>query len=350
MSTRKRSNFLVHLHPPMIRERTLTPIATLGLGVVCLTCFVLLGLTGVTMLLYYVPEQAVAYDRILHIITTLRHGRLIRNLHFLAANVLVIVGIFHLMRVFFTGSYKGRALNWIYGLVLLALILFSNYTGYLLPWDQTSYWAVKVGSNLATYFPVIGLSLERFFLGGDDIGADTLLRSCALHVAALPALWLIFISLHVWRIRKDGGLAAPDEPNPVRVPSSPSLFRAELAVALLTLSLLLVLALFIDAPFSGRADPFRPPNPAKAPWYFVGIQEMVSYSAMFGGVVTPALIALFLLLCPFLDRTPGPGGRWFTKERILLNSVLVFIILSQVAFIIIGQFFRGKNWTFGAPW
>jgi quinol-cytochrome oxidoreductase complex cytochrome b subunit len=334
----------------MIRERTLTPIATLGLGIICLTCFILLALTGLTMLLYYVPEQAVAYDRILHIITTLRYGRLIHNLHVLAANVLLIVGVFHLMRVFFTGSYKGRTLNWIYGLVLLALILFSNYTGYLLPWDQTSYWAVKVGSNLAAYLPVIGLPLKRILLGGDDIGSDTLLRSFALHVAALPALWLIFISLHLWRIRKDGGLAAPDEPNSAKVPSSPSLFRAELAVALLTLSLLLALALFIDVPLSGRADPFRPPNPAKAPWYFVGIQEMVSYSAVFGGVVAPALIGFFLLLCPFLDRTPGPSGRWFAKERMFLNSAFIFVILSQVAFIVIGQFFRGKNWIFGPPW
>lgn len=135
MSDRKRSNFLVHIHPPIIRERTLAPVATLGLGIVCLTCFILLVLTGLTLLLYYVPEQTLAYDRILHVITTLRYGRLIRNLHFLAANALVIAGVLHLIRVFLMGSYKGRTLNWTYGLALFALILLSNYTGYLLPWD-----------------------------------------------------------------------------------------------------------------------------------------------------------------------------------------------------------------------
>ena len=179
-----------------------------------------------------------AYDRILHITTTLRYGRLLRNLHFLAANVLLIAGVLHLARVFFTGSYQGRWLNWTYGLLLLGLIFFSNYTGYLLPWDQTSYWAIKVGSNLVGYFPEIGPSLKRFLLGGEDIGPETLIRSFALHVAVLPFLWLTLISLHLWRIRKDGGVAAPEEAEAERIPSSPWLFRAELAVGLLTVSLL----------------------------------------------------------------------------------------------------------------
>jgi quinol-cytochrome oxidoreductase complex cytochrome b subunit len=334
----------------MILARTLDPFVTLGLGVVCLSCFILLVLTGVTLFLYYVPHQDVAYDRILHIVTTLRYGRLIRNLHYLAANALLIAAMLHLARVFRTGSYKGRRLNWIYGLGLLALILLSNYTGYLLPWDQTSYWAVKVGSTLAAYFPVVGPSLKQFLLGGHDIGPDTIVRSFALHVAVLPALWLVLTSLHLWRIRKDGGLAAPDTPDAIRIPATPALFRAEMALAFLTLALLLALALFIDAPFSGRADPVHPPNPAKAPWYFVGIQEMVSHSAMLGGVVVPILIGLFLVLCPFLDKSQGPGGRWFARQRLPLNLVFVLIMASQVILIIVGQFFRGRNWSFMVPW
>jgi quinol-cytochrome oxidoreductase complex cytochrome b subunit len=350
VSARRRSNFLVHLHPPFARARTLEPLATLGLGIVCLSCLIILALTGLTLLLYYVPYQDVAYERILHIITTLRYGRLVRNLHYLAANTLLIAGMLHLMRVFFTGSYKGRALNWTYGLCLLALILFSNYTGYLLPWDQTSYWAVKVGTSLAAYFPVVGPPLQRFLLGGDSISPDTLLRSLALHAAVLPALWLILASLHLWRIRKDGGLAAPDEPNAAKIPASPVLFRAEMAIALLTLSLLLALALFINAPFSGRADPLHPPNPARAPWYFVGIQEMVSHSAYVGGVLVPGLIGLFLLFSPFLDRSRSSGGRWFARERLPINLVFAIVMLSQIAFIIVGQFFRVKNWAFAVPW
>jgi len=349
MSTGKR-NFLVHIHPPMIRERTLAPTATFGLGVVCLTCLIILVLTGLTLLLYYVPDEAVAYDRILHVITTLRYGRLVRNLHFLAANALLIAGLLHLARVFLTGSYKGRALNWFYGVALWHLILLSNFTGYILPWDQRSYWAIKVGSSLAAYYPVVGSSVRQFLLGGSDVGPETLLRCFAWHVAAVPALWLVLTSLHLWRVRKDGGLAAPDDASGVRVPASPVLFRAELMVAFSTLAVLLALALFIDAPISGRADPLRPPNPAKAPWFFVGIQEMVSHSAMIGGVLVPGLIALFLLLCPFIDRSQGSGGRWFIRQRLPLNLVFILIVVSQLAFIVVGQFFRTRNWTFMAPW
>jgi quinol-cytochrome oxidoreductase complex cytochrome b subunit len=275
---------------------------------------------------------------------------LLRNLHFLAANVLLIAGAMHLARVFFTGSYQGRWLNWTYGLFLLCLIFFSNYTGYLLSWDQTSYWAIKVGSNLAAYLPLIGPSTKSFLLGGEDIGHETLIRSFALHVAALPILWTIFISLHLWRIRKDGGLAALEETEPNRVTSSPWLFRAELSAGLLTLSLLLSLSLFINAPLAERADPLHPPNPAKAPWYFVGIQEMVSHSAIFGGVVIPFLIGLFLFLAPILDRTKLPAGRWLARERFTVNMIFVVVLLSQLSMIVIGQLLRGKNWIFKWPW
>ena len=334
----------------MIRRRTLQPSATLGLGIVCLTCFFVLISTGLTLLLYYVPYQDAAYERILHIATTLRYGRLLRNIHFLAANVLLVAGILHLARIFFTGSYQGRWLNWTYGLLLLCLIFFSNYTGYLLPWDQTSYWAIKVGSNLAAYLPGVGPSVKRFLLGGEDIGHETLIRSFALHVAVLPFFWAALTSLHLWRIRKDGGLAAPEEEEPERIPSSPWLFRGELAVGLLTLSLLFLLSFFINAPLSERADPLHPPNPAKAPWYFVGIQEMVSYSAIFGGVMIPFLIGLFLFFILILDRTKQAAGRWLARERFTVNMIFVLVLLSQLGMIVIGQWMRGKNWVFKWPW
>jgi quinol-cytochrome oxidoreductase complex cytochrome b subunit len=315
-----------------------------------MTCLLLLVATGLSLLLYYVPHQDHAYERILHIITTLRYGNVIRNLHYLSANVLLIAGILHLARVFFTGSYKGRWLNWIYGLLLLGLIFLSNYTGYLLPWDQTAYWAIKVGSNLMAYFPWVGPFLKNFILGGEEIGPETLIRCFGLHIAVLPFLWAILTSLHLWRIRKDGGLAAPEEEKPAKLPSSPLLFRAELTVALLTLTLLFSLSLFIGAPLADRADPLHPPNPAKAPWYFVGIQEMLSHSATLGGVVIPALIGLFLLFSPIIDRSKETGGRWFGKKRLILNLIFALIFLSQVFMITIGQWFRAKNWIFMFPW
>jgi quinol-cytochrome oxidoreductase complex cytochrome b subunit len=145
-------------------------------------------------------------------------------------------------------------------------------------------------------------------------------------------------------------LAAPREENPERLPSSPWLFRAELAVGLLTLCFLLMLGFFIDAPLASRADPLHPPNPAKAPWYFVGIQEMVSYSATWGGVVAPTLMALFLLLGPLLDRARDGGGQWFNKKRWSFNVIFAAILLSQIVMILVGQWFRTKNWGFRVPW
>ncbi len=233
----------------MIRSRTLDPSSTLGLGIVCMTCLLLLVATGLTLLLYYVPHQEVAYDRILHIITTLRYGKVIRDLHYLAANVLLIAGILHLARVFFTGSYKDRWLNWIYGLFLLALIFLSNYTGYLLPWDQTSYWAIKVGSNLATYLPGSGPPIKNFILGGEEIGPETLIRCFGLHVAILPFLWATLTSLHLWRIRKDGGTGSPGGRENKEVIVLSLAFPAELAVAFLTLALIFLLPPLLALPF-----------------------------------------------------------------------------------------------------
>lgn len=347
--TSRRRHFVNHLHPEMISSRSLNPFTTLGLGIACLTCLGVLVVTGLTLSLYYVPDQEQAYEWILHISTTLSYGGLIRDLHYLAANALIILSVLHVARVFLTGSYKARWLNWGYGLCLLFLILLANYTGYLLPWNQISYWAVKVGAHLASYFPFGGAGIKRFMLGGEEIGSDTLARSFAFHSGVIPLLIIVLTSLHLWRIRKDGGLAASHKATGRKLPANPWLYRAEGAVALLVLAALLVLSLFVHAPIFERAAPQHPPNPAKAPWYFVGVQEMVSHSALLGGVAVPCIIGLFLLLAPLIDRSKSPGGNWFARDRWLINVLFLLVLLSQLMFIIIGQWFRGKNWAFVVP-
>ncbi|MCF6178379.1 MAG: cytochrome b N-terminal domain-containing protein [Geopsychrobacter sp.] len=346
--SRAQRNFLDHLHSVSVSRHALRPTTTWGLGIACLSCLAILFITGFTLFLYYVPDQEVAYERILHIQTTLHFGGLIRNLHFLAANALVILAVLHLSRVFFTGSYKGRILNWQYGLLLLALILYANFTGYLLPWDQISYWAIKVGASLAGYFPLIGPEIKTFLLGGEQIGSETLLRSFALHAGLIPLL-LFLTGLHLWRVRKDGGLAAPEGLKEAKLPADPWLFRAEAAVALLTLSVMLLLSCYFDAPIYERADPFHPPNPAKAPWYFIGFQELVSYSALIGGVVIPVVCGLFLVLCPWLDRSKSCGGIWFSRDRLKWSLTFGIMLLAQLLLIAIGLWCRGKNWQWINP-
>lgn len=342
-------NFFTHIHARQVSRDSLRPTATLGLGIVCLTCLGVLLATGLTLFLSYVAQPEQAYESILHVTTTLRFGRVVRNLHFLAANLLIFAAVLHLARVALTGSYRGRWLNWIYGLLLLLCLMAANFTGYLLPWDQVSYWAVKVGATLATYIPLVGEGLRSFLLGGEDIGPETLPRALALHAGLLPHLMLLLAGLHLWRLRKDGGLAAGAAGDGERLPARPWLYLAEGGVAFATLALLLVLAVLVDAPIYERANPSHPPNPAKAPWYFVGVQEMVSHSALIGGVIVPLSLLAFLCLLPVLDRSRVPGGVWFAPGRRLLAVILIVLLLSQAAFIVIGVWFRGPNWTLRMP-
>ncbi|HEX9778688.1 MAG TPA: cytochrome b N-terminal domain-containing protein [Geopsychrobacteraceae bacterium] len=342
-------NFLKHLHTGRVSRQALRPTTTFGLGVACLTCLGILIATGLTLFLHYVPDQAKAYERILHITTTLRFGKFVRNLHYLAANALLVFSVLHLARVALTAGYKHRRLNWCYGLILLLLILFANFTGYLLPWDQISYWAVKVGASLAEYVPLAGAALKSFLLGGDDVGHETLLRSFAFHAGSLPLAMLAVLALHLWRIRKDGGLAASEAAGDDKLAAAPWLYRAEGGVAFSVLAALTLLALLIDAPISERADPSHPPNPAKAPWYFVGIQELISHSALIGGIIVPIVIALFLLLLPLLDRSTSPGGRWLAGDRWIWSLMFLLLLAGQIICIIIGQWLRGPNWQLVFP-
>ena len=225
-------------------------------------------------------------------------------------------------RVFYTGAYKRpREFNWVLGIGLFLLTLGLSFTGYLLPWDQLAFWAITVGTNIAAYAPYIGPSLKYLMLGGNVVGQEALIRFYALHVIVLPAIAGFMIAVHLWRVRKDGGLSRPDEGGDIvqhvelsQLPTSktyglmelargttpqvgrnpedevfawPHLVFRELLLFLFVVAVVLVLAIFWNAPLEELANPIHPPNPAKAPWYFLGLQELVSYSAFWGGVVVP---------------------------------------------------------------
>jgi quinol-cytochrome oxidoreductase complex cytochrome b subunit len=138
-------------------------------------------------------------------------GQFSRNMHRWAAHLMVLVVILHMARVFYTGAYKPpREFNWIVGVGLLIMTLAASFTGYLLPWDQLSYWAITVGTNIASYAPVGGDIVKSLLLGGSDVGQNALIRFYTLHIAVVPFVMIIVISLHLWRVRKDGGLATND--------------------------------------------------------------------------------------------------------------------------------------------
>ncbi|MBZ0277625.1 MAG: cytochrome b N-terminal domain-containing protein, partial [Anaerolineae bacterium] len=244
------------------------------------------------------------------------------NLHHWSGNLLVIVAFLHLLRVFFTGGLRPpREFNWALGVGLLILVVGANFTGYLLPWDQLAYWAVTVASSLLSYIPIIGDGLSQLLLGGPEVSGATLTNFYGLHVAIIPMLIFFIASFHIWRVRKDT-LSIPrnvDEPAPTRiekVPTLPNLVSIELVFALVVIAGLLLWASWVNAPLEAAADPNHSPNPAKAAWYFMGLQELLlHFHPVFGAIVIPALGLVGLLAFPYLRFDTDSEGIWFRSRK-----------------------------------
>ena len=379
------SSFLLHVQPVKVHRHSLRASYSLGLGLILLYLFLILTVTGVLLMFYYVPSTEKAYDIMKDLQYVVSAGLVIRNMHRWAAHLMVLFVLLHMCRVFYTGAYKRpREFNWVIGVGLFLLTLGLSFTGYLLPWDQLAFWAITVGTNIAGYAPVIGLKLKYLMLGGNVVGQEALTRFYALHVIVLPTAALLMVAVHLWRVRKDGGLSRPDEPGDIvqqielkQLPTNktyglmelargttpqvgknpedevfawPHLVFRELLLFLLVTAVVLFLAIFWNAPLEELANPIHPPNPAKAPWYFLGLQELVSYSAFWGGVVVPGLLVTALMLLPYMDRQRKGVGRWFARERAVANTIFSVCLVIAVVLTIIGTSFRGPNWGWVVPW
>ncbi|MFQ6015313.1 MAG: cytochrome b N-terminal domain-containing protein [Anaerolineae bacterium] len=203
------TNIFFHLHPVKVSRQSLRPTYSWGLGVISIILFLILTVTGVLLMFYYVPSVERAYSDILELQTGVPFGQFLRNMHRWAAHLMVLTVVLHMVRVFYTGAYKPpREFNWAVGVFLLILTLFASFTGYLLPWDQLSFWAITVGTSIAGYAPLLGSEIRFILLGGPEVGQNALIRFYALHILAIPLFLTLGISLHIWRVRKDGGLAA----------------------------------------------------------------------------------------------------------------------------------------------
>lgn len=203
------TNLFFHLHPVKVNRKSLKAAYSLGLGILSTISFVELTITGVLLMFYYAPAVEHAYGDILRLQTLIPFGQLLRNLHRWGAHLMVILVVLHMVRVFYTGAYKPpRQFNWVVGVFLLLLTLAASFTGYLLPWDQLAYWAITVGTSVASYAPIVGSQMRQFLLGGTEISQEALIRFYALHISLIPLGITLLISLHLWRVRKDGGLAA----------------------------------------------------------------------------------------------------------------------------------------------
>ncbi len=395
------SNLFLHIHSTRTHVNSLRLRATFGLGVAAFSLFMILVGTGILLMVYYTPSTDLAYNSMKDIHYIVPTGRFIRNIHRWAAHLMVATVLLHMCRIFYTASYKApREFNWILGMILLVLTLALSFTGYLLPWDQLAFWAITIGANIAAspreltdalgitaYFDPGGMQKE-LLLGASTVGQDALTRFYLLHVMVLPLALSAVAGVHFWRIRKDGGLGRPgvtmtaagkgasvgvpatmpeDAPrktyglmcvvrdrseatdqDPIdTVPSWPYLLRAELLVFMVTMFACVALALISDAPLKEMANPAVPENPAKAPWYFLGLQEMVSYSAFMGGLIIPVVVILGLGLIPYLDREPEDAGVYFSGPRgrkVALRTTVFATIAAVLSVAIPVNYGWLRNW------
>ncbi len=204
------TNLFLHVLPVKVRKKHLRTSYHFYLGIISFFLFIILTVTGVFLMFFYIPSTELAYANMKDITYVVSNGDLMRRMHRWGAHGMVLFVMLHMARVFYTGSYKApRQFNWVIGVVLWLLTIFLSYTGYLLPWDQLAYWAVTIGANISSYGPVVGDLIRFLLLGGNDILQPTLLRFYVLHVFFLPVVAAVIIGLHFWRIRKDGGLSDP---------------------------------------------------------------------------------------------------------------------------------------------
>lgn len=404
------NNFLLHVFPAYVTKKGVSLTTTFWLGSITWILFFILTVTGVILMFLYVPSVERAYQSMKDIEFVVSYGSILRSMHRLAAHGMVALAFIHLVRVWYTKSYKSpksvggnREINWLIGLVLFVLTLALSYTGYLLPWDQLAYWAVVIGANVAKSAPLVGDQMREVLIGGTEIGQNTLIRFYILHCVALPIVLVMLAAYHMWRIRRDGGLSVTDrlslvheqegaevKPNPTKTytllgikegttlsvrssalpdrlltRSNPDLIARLLIAIILTHVVILGLALVIKGPLEAPANPLSPPNPAKAPWYFLWLQELIADTTVkigtyvinggfVGGILIPTLVLAILAAWPFVDRSPDAAiGVWFHRSRRLQNLLFTIGVITVIALIILAAYLRGPFWKFywfGEPW
>lgn len=200
-------NVFLHLHPVKTRKRNLELSSTFYLGALSLVLLAILVITGLYLMLYYHPSVPQAYDDMKELKFVVSNGVFLRNMHRWAAHAMLIVVFLHMLRVFYHRAFRPpREFNWMVGVVLLLLTLLLSYTGYLLPWDQLAFWGVSVGTNMVEATPFFGPRVKFLLLGGNVVGENALLRFYVLHCALLPLALTAGLAIHIWRVRKDGGV------------------------------------------------------------------------------------------------------------------------------------------------
>jgi quinol-cytochrome oxidoreductase complex cytochrome b subunit len=324
-----------------VRESQLGFRRTWYLGALTLGTFAIQLITGMLLMLYYHPSIPQAYADMKDLQFVVSTGVLLRNLHRWSAHAMVFLVFAHMAKVFYRGAFRPpRELNWVVGVCLCLLTLLLSYTGYLLPWDQLSYWGTTVGSNIMSSIPLVGSWLRFTLLGGHTVNANALLRFYVLHTMILPFAFILVIVIHLWRLHQDGGmytLGGSDRNGPLTSAATAPrqqeatvsyrelLLREITAIEVLAAALMLI-ALRWNAPLEQLADPTHTPNPAKAPWYFTGLQELLHYFPPFvAGIFLPLMIVLALIFIPFFNVIVKGENMWIHHKGRRLGILAVAV-------------------------
>ena len=321
------------------------------LGGMTMFLFGVQAFTGILLLLYYRPSSAEAYESVQFIVTQVEFGWLIRNVHSWSANLLIALAFAHFFSVFFLKSYrKPRELTWLTGILLLFLMLGFGFSGYLLPWNELSFFATKVGTGIAGAVPLIGPFTLRLLRGGDDVTGATLSRFYGLHVAILPAITTALVLAHLLLVQRQGMSVPlnierrrkPGERLP-QMPFFPNYILRDVLAWYVVLAVVAALAAFYPWELGTKADPFAAvPAGIRPEWYFLAMfhtlklvpSHVLGFEGEQVGVVAFGLVALFLVLVPFLDRRASRGERSpvFTVVAALgLVYLVVFTIVGHYA-------------------
>jgi cytochrome b6 len=308
--------------------------------------------TGALLLLYYRPSAAEAYESVQFIVTRVPFGWLVRSIHAWSANLMVAGAFAHLFSVLFLHAYRRpRELTWMSGVVLLLLTLAFGFTGYLLPWNEVSFFATRVGTDIAAAIPVIGHGIVRFLRGGDDVSGATLTRLFGFHVAILPAMATGLVGLHLLLVQRHGMSVPPSverqaagDPGAVRsIPFLPHFLLRDLFAWTAVLAILAGLSTFFPSELGVKADPFAAaPAGIRPEWYFLWAFETLKHvPATVGGINGEFLAVAAMtagaagaLMLPFLAGHTVRARRavlWAGLAALVFMSVMTGLALTAAA-------------------
>ncbi len=346
-----RPNFFHHIHPPSIPARQSRWRYTLGAGGTAVFLVLVLIITGSLEMFYYIPTTREAATSIQTIAYLVPFGGFVRNLHFWAAQLLVVVCAVHLVRVVFTGAYAApRRFNYLLGLALFVLAILLDFTGYVLRWDTGIHWALVVGTNLLKTIPLLGNTLYVLLIGGQPaavlepaLSQATLTRFYAWHLVGLMLPAAFLMGWHAFRVRRDGGIALP--PASLRTDNQRitrfELVRREVLAMLLSASALILISIFAPAPIGAPIKEIANlSGEARAPWFFLWVQQMLKWGDPFvWGILVPLIVLAVLALIPYVFPKPAENelGRWFPKSNRLAQVVLALIALLVIALTLFGS-------------